>query len=66
MDVLSFLHKIIVYRHFFHIYNMASKMATNGHVNILIIIGSNQSYIYSQHSAKVSHNKLKGSGDTLC
>ena len=45
---------------------MASKMATNGHMNILIIIGSNQSYIYSQHSAKVSRNKLKGSGDTLC
>ena len=45
MDVLYFLHKIVVYRHF-HIFNMASKMATNGHVTIFIIIDSNESFIY--------------------
>ena len=31
-----FLHKIVVYRHFY-IYNMASKMAANGHVTIFIL-----------------------------
>ena len=39
----------------FHIFNMASKMATKGHVTIFIIIGSNESFIqYLQHSVKVS------------
>ena len=33
---------------------MASKMAANGHVTIFIIIGSNESFIYKQHSVKVS------------
>ena len=40
MDVLSIFAKIVVHRHF-HIFNMASKMATNGHVTIFIIIASN-------------------------
>ena len=30
----------------FHIFNMASKMATKGHMTIFIIIGSNESFIY--------------------
>ena len=30
----------------FHFFNMASKMATNGHLTIFIIIGSNESFIY--------------------
>ena len=48
MDVLSFLHKIVVQRHF-HVFNMASKIAANGHVIIIIIIiiiDSNESFIY--------------------
>ena len=46
MDVLSIFEKIVVHRHF-HIFNMASKMATNGHVTIFfIIIASNESFIY--------------------
>ena len=45
MDVLSFLHKIVVLG-IFHIFNMASKMAANGHMNIFIIISSNESFIY--------------------
>ena len=54
MDVLSFfLHDIVVYRHF-HIFNMASKMAAKGHVTIFFIIDSNKSFIYKQHSVKVS------------
>ena len=53
MDVLSFLHKIVVYSHF-HIFNIASKMAANGHVSIFIIIDSNESFIYKHHSVKVS------------
>ena len=40
-----FLHRIVVYRHF-HIFNMASKMAANGHVTIFIIIASNERFIY--------------------
>ena len=39
------LHKIVVYRHFSY-FNMASIMATKGHVTIFIIIGSNESLIY--------------------
>ena len=38
----------------FHIFNMASKMAANGHVTIFIIVGSNESSIYMQNSVKVS------------
>ena len=53
MDVLSFLHKIFVYRHF-HIFNMASKMVANGHVTIFIVIGSNESFTYKQRSVKIS------------
>ena len=37
MDVLSFLHSCL--QAFFHIFNMASKMAANGQVTIFIIIG---------------------------
>ena len=44
MDVLSFLHKIVV--GIFHIFNMASEMAANGHMTVLIIIGSNESFVY--------------------
>ena len=40
-----FWHKIVVYRNFL-IFDMASKMATNGHATIFINIGSNESYIY--------------------
>ena len=47
------LHKIAVYRHF-NIFNMASKKATKGHMTIFIIIDSNESFIYQQHSVKVS------------
>ena len=32
---------------------MASKMTAIGHVTIFIIIGSNDSFIYEQHSVKV-------------
>ena len=39
------LHKIVDYRHF-HIFNMASKMATKGHVTIIIIINTNENFIY--------------------
>ena len=53
MDVLSFLHKIVVYRHFF-IFQYGFKMAAKGHVTIFIIIGSNECFIYKQHSVKVS------------
>ena len=50
-----FLHKINVFRHFSY-FNMASKMAANGHVTIFFInIGSNEYFIYKQHSVKVSH-----------
>ena len=45
MDVCYFLHIIVVNR-YFHIFNMASKMAANGHVTIFIIIVSNESFIY--------------------
>ena len=45
MDVLSFLHKIVVYGHF-SIFNMASKMAVKGHVTIFIISSSNECFIY--------------------
>ena len=37
MDVLSFLHEIVVYRHFSY-FNMDSKMAAKGHMTFLIII----------------------------
>ena len=40
----------------FHIFNMASKMAANGHVTIFIIIGLKESFIYMQHSVKVSQH----------
>ena len=33
---------------------MASKMAATGHVTIIIVIGSNESFIYMQHPVKVS------------
>ena len=45
MDVLPVLHKIVVYRHFSY-FNMASKMAANGHLTIFIIVGLNKSFIY--------------------
>ena len=45
MDGLSFLHKKVVYRHFSN-FNMASKLAAKAHVNIFIIIGSNEWFIY--------------------
>ena len=44
MDGLSFLHKKVVYRHFSN-FNMASKLAAEAHVNIFIIIGSNEWFI---------------------
>ena len=53
MDVLSIFHKIVVYRHF-HSFNMATKTAAKGHVKIFIIVDSNDSFIYMQHSVKVS------------
>ena len=40
-----FLHKTVVYRHFSS-FNMASEMATKGHMPIFIIIGLNVSFIY--------------------
>ena len=45
MDVIFIFAKIVVHRHF-HIFNMASKMAANGHVTIFIIIASTESFIY--------------------
>ena len=51
--VSLFLHKIVVLG-IFQIFNMAFKMATKGHVTIFIIIDSNKSFIYQQHSVKVS------------
>ena len=33
---------------------MASEMAAKGHMTIFIIVGSNESFIYKQHSVKVS------------
>ena len=45
---------------------MASKMATKGHVTIFIIIISNKSDIYKQHSVKFYSNRLNGSGGSLC
>ena len=53
-----FLHKRVVCRHF-HIFNMASKMAANGHLTIFIIIASNTSLIYKQHSIKVSQQYVE-------
>ena len=53
MDVLSFLHKIMFIGIFF-IFQHGFKMAAKGHVTIFIIIGSNDSFIYKQHSVKVS------------
>ena len=44
MDVLSFLHKIVVYRHFSY-FQYGFKMAANGHATIFIIIVSNESFI---------------------
>ena len=45
MDVLSFfLHKKVVYRHLSY-FNMASKMAAEGHMKIFII-HLNECYIY--------------------
>ena len=43
----------------FHIFNMAFKLATKGHVTIFIIIGSNESCIYDQHSVKVSQRYVE-------
>ena len=53
MDVLSILNEIVVLG-IFHIFNMASEMAAKGHVTIFFIIGSNKSFMYKQHSVKVS------------
>ena len=53
MDVISFLHKMIVYGHFSYL-NMASKMVAKGHVTIFIIISSNESFIVWLRSVKVS------------
>ena len=48
MDILSFfLHKIVVYRHFY-IFNMASKITAKGNVTIFIVIGSNKFYILTK------------------
>ena len=44
MDVIFFLHKMIVYGHFSY-FNMASKMAAKGHVTIFIVISSNERFI---------------------
>ena len=53
MDILSFLHKKL-FIGIFHIFNMASKMAANGHVTIFIIREPKESVIYKQHFVKVS------------
>ena len=45
---------------------MASKMAANGHVTIIIIIGSDESLYISKVLRKIHSNRLNGSGDTLC
>ena len=45
MDVLSFLNKVGVYRHFSY-FNMASKMVAKGHLTIFDIIGSNECFIH--------------------
>ena len=50
---ILFLHKKL-FIGIFHISNMASEIAANGHVTIFIIIGSNERFIYMQHSVKVS------------
>ena len=52
---LFFFHKIVVYRHFSY-FNVASKMAAKGHVTKIFIIGSNECFIYYQHSVKVSQD----------
>ena len=51
MDVLYFLHEIVVYRHFF-IFQYGFQNGRQNHVTILIMIGSNKCFIYKQHSVK--------------
>ena len=58
MDDLSFFYKIVVNKHF-SCFNMASKMAAKGHVTILIIIGSNECFMYKKHSVRVSQQLVE-------
>ena len=49
MDVLSFFYKIVDYRHF-HIFNMAFKMAANGHVTYILTLVQKVKYrVYKIH-----------------
>ena len=52
-----FLHQIVVYRHF-HIFNMASKMAANGHVTIIMVQMKVKTQLFQ--NIVMLHIKLKG------
>ena len=50
----------------FHIFNIAPKMASKGHVTIFYIIGLNKVVYISNILWTVHSDRLNGSGDTLC
>ena len=54
MDVLSFCIKKVVYRHFFHISIRLPKWPPKDMRLFFIIIGSNECFIYKQHSVNGS------------
>ena len=50
----------------FHIFNMASTLAANGHVTILLLLIQMTGLYISDILCKFHSNRLSGSGDTLC
>ena len=58
MDVLSFLHKIVVYRHFSY-FQYGFQNGLQRSCDYFYYYGSNESFTYMQHSVKVSQQYIE-------